>query len=207
MGAKQDKNLFIPNIPSNEYKLFLKNQRNKYQLITLGIIDKQLDYYNIFDAVCELKKKYPSIILKIIGNGPKENEYKKYVIKNNLQKNVKFLGYLDHHRALEEISKSGIGLALYNGKWGFNYYGDSMKCREYFSFGLPVITTNTHSTVEEVKEFKAGIVCKMDKEDYKKAITEILKNYKNYSSCSYELAKKYNNVHAKLISQLLTERL
>lgn len=202
MGAEKNKNLFVPNMPAAGYKKYLKNIRNKFQLITLGIIDKQLDFINLFDAISELKNEYPGISLKIIGNGPKEEKYRQYILKNNLQNNVVFLGYLNHQDALKEISQSGIGLALYNGKWGFNYYGDSMKCREYFCFGLPVITTDTHSTVDEIKKNSAGIICKTQKDSYKQAIIKILKNYKKYSNSSVALAKKYDNIHMKLISKL-----
>lgn len=198
-----DKNIFVPNVPSSEYEKYLnKNKKEKYHLISLGIIGEQLDYLGIFEAISDLKNQYPQIILKIIGNGPKENEYKNYVEKHELNDYIKFLGYLNHERALEEISKSGIGLALYNGKWSFNYFGDSMKCREYFCFGLPVITTNTHSTIDDIIEFKAGIVCPMNKDEYKKAISEIMEKYDKFSESSFELARKYNNIHSKLLDNL-----
>lgn len=203
MGIIGDRNIFVPNTPSDEYKKFLYNKKQLYCLVTLGIIDKQLDFINIFEALEDLKNIYPKILFKIIGNGPKEKEYKQYIKDNGLEKNVEFLGYLSHDRALEEISTSSIGLALYNGTWGFNYYGDSMKCREYFCFGVPVITTDTHSTVEEIKKYQAGIVCRMNKDEYKKAIEELIQKYEFYSNNAYQLAKKYQNIHKKLISSLL----
>ena len=109
---------------------------------------------------------------------------------------------MSHENALNEISRSGVGLALYNGKWNFNYYGDSMKCREYFCFGLPVITTDTHSTVEEINSYSVGIVCKMDKESYKTALINIFENYMLYSRNSYALADKYKNVHKNILDEL-----
>lgn len=203
MGIVGDRNIFVPNIPSDEYKRFLYNKKQQYCLVTLGIIDEQLDFINIFEVLKDLKNKYSQILFKIIGNGPKEKEYKQYTKNNGLEKNVEFFGHLSHGRALEEISKSSIGLALYNGTWGFNYYGDSMKCREFFCFGVPVITTDTHSTVEEIKKYQAGIVCQMNKDEYKKAIEKIIKNYEFYSNQAYKLAKKYQDIHKKLINSLL----
>lgn len=197
-----EKNIFVPNIPSDDYKKYSANSKEKYHIMTLGIISEQLDFIGMFNALKELKKQYPYILFKIAGNGPKEEEYKQYVEDNGLKDNVKFLGYLSHDEALNHISKSGIGLALYNGNWSFNYYGDSMKCREYFCFGLPVITTDTHSTVEEIKEYKAGIVCAMNAQEYVKAITEIFKHYEEFSKNSYTLSKKYENIHTKLLETL-----
>lgn len=202
MDVSTKKNILIPNIPSDEYKKYSGNLKEKYHLITLGIIGEQLDYIGIFEAVKELKTQYPQIMLKIVGNGPKEEEYKTYVENNNLNENIKFLGYLSHDQALNQISRSGIGLALYNGNWSFNYYGDSMKCREYFCFGLPVITTDTHATVEEIKEYQSGIVCKIDKKEYVNAILEVFKNYDQFSKNSYSLSKKYADIHTKLLESL-----
>jgi len=156
----------------------------------------------LFEAVKLLKDRFPLIYLKVIGGGVKEDEYKKYVSDEKLENNIKFFGQLDHAQALEEISTSGIGVALYNGKWNFNYYGDSMKCREYFCFGLPVITTDTHSTVEEIKEYDAGVICLSDPISYSDAIEKILMNYEYYANNSYLLNRKYCDIHNRVLSAI-----
>jgi glycosyltransferase involved in cell wall biosynthesis len=203
MGVSNDRNIFVPNIPSDEYKKFINNKKTKHTLITLGKVSDQMDFIGIFEAIKKMQSKFPNIIFKIIGNGQKEEYYKKYVRENRLESNVIFLGHLNHLEALSEISRSGIGLALYNGNWGFNYFGDSMKCREYFSFGLPVITTNTHSTVEEIMQSDAGIVCQMSVNEYIEAIKKILDNYEKYSENSQSLSEKYNNLHQELFEKYL----
>lgn len=203
MGLDPKKNIFVPNTPSDSYKKYTSNTKNKYQLISLGIVSEQLDYIGVFEAIKELKEDYPKLTLKIVGDGPKKAEYKKYVVENKLEQHVFFLGYLNHDQALEEISKSGIGLALYNGKWDFNKYGDSMKCREYFCYGLPVLTTDTHSTVDEIKISGAGIVCTPNKDAYKNSLRTIYGDYDNFSMKSKELSLKYAEVHSKLLNDLL----
>ncbi len=201
-GLVDEKNIFVPNVPSSDYKKYLDTRdRKQHTLISLGIIGEQLDYIGIFDAIKNMKSKYPDIFLKIVGNGPKESEYRAYVDEIGLSSQVEFLGYLDHDRALEEISKSGIGLALYNGKWSFNYFGDSMKCREYFCFGLPVITTDTHSTVDDIRNAKSGVVCAQDKDSYESAISDVFENYDTYSAASFDLAKKYDAIHTNLLRE------
>jgi len=202
MGLEDAKNIFVPNIPSQDYRGHSKSIRHKFTLVSLGVVGDQLDYIGIFEAVSLLKSKYPKLVIKIIGNGPKEDGYKEYVKQKDLQKHVQFLGYLEHPKALEEISKSGVGLALYNGNWNFNYYGDSMKCREFFCYGLPVITTDTHSTVEEIVEHNAGVVCDQSPKSYVKALDTIFQNYDEYSKRSYEIAKKHENIHFELITNL-----
>lgn len=202
MGIKKTKNILLPNMPSNEYKTFIKNRKNIYHLVTLGVVDDQLDFIGIFQAIEHLKIKYPKILLKIIGIGPKLDRYKEYIKDHKTEKQIKFLGYLKHEKALEEISKSGVGLALYSGLWNFNYYGDSMKCREYFCFGLPVLTTDTHSTVEEIRKYQAGIVTKAKSDEYIKALEKIFQNYYQYEENSFSLRDKYQDIHKRLLMQI-----
>jgi glycosyltransferase involved in cell wall biosynthesis len=203
MGLSDEKNMFVPNIPSNAYEKYLANQRDPYRLITLGVLGDQIDFKGMIDAVETLAPEIPQLTVAIVGTGPKEEELKREVRQRHLDDRIHFLGYLSHDRALEEISKSGIGLALYNGNWSFNYYGDSMKCREYFCFGLPVITTDTHSTVEDIKEANAGIVCEMNRDATVKAIRTILSNYDTYARNALQCAKKHENIHTRLIDDLL----
>lgn len=205
MGLDDKKNIFVPNVPSDEYKKYLDNKKDKMCLVTLGILGKQLDFYGIFKALKTLKIDYPDIKFKIIGSGPEEDNYKKIVKEYDLENIVIFKGQKNHEQALNEISTSGIGLALYNGSWSFNYYGDSMKCREYFCFGLPVLTTDTHSTVDDIKEYNAGIVTEMTPDDYRKSIIKLLLNYNQYSENSYKISRMYDGVHEKNIKRLLSE--
>lgn len=201
-GLSDKRNIFLPNIPSDDYKEYLHNKRQKNRLVTLGVLGNQMDFMGMIKAVVSLRKKIKNLSLTIIGNGPKEDDLKKLIKSLKATEYIELTGHLAHSDALDTISKSGIGLALYNGEWGFNYYGDSMKCREFFCFGLPVITTDTHSTVTEISEADAGIVCEQDQIDYEKAIEKILENYNHYSENSFGLAKKYDSIHAKLLSSL-----
>ena len=201
-GLKKEKNIIVPNVPSSQYKQYLKNKKEEFSLITLGIVGEQLDYVGVFEAIVKLKKEFPKIKFKIIGNGPKLEEYKKITKTKGIEQYVDFLGYLVHDKSLEQISKSGVGLALYNGKWGFNYYGDSMKCREYLCFGLPIISTDTHSTVDDIKNFKAGEIVDVNAADYERSIRKIFSKYDSYSKNAFSLAQKFNDIHLKLLKEL-----
>jgi glycosyltransferase involved in cell wall biosynthesis len=203
MGLADGKNIFVPNVPPVEFNGLRKNIHNKYSLITYGIIDKQLDFEGSIRAVGCLSKKYPKISLTIVGNGPAEERLKKLSKDLNISNRVYFAGRQPFERTLELASQSGIGLALYTGVWGFNKYGDSTKCREYFNFGLPVISTDTHSTVGEIKESGAGIITDLSVDEYVKAIEKIIDNYDSYSKKSLELGKKYEGIHKKEFLRIL----
>jgi glycosyltransferase involved in cell wall biosynthesis len=201
LGVPAKKNLYIPNMPSEDYKAYLQNKRERFTLITLGILGEQLDFSNLFKAMKSLEAKFPELKLKIAGDGPKRDELEAEAKELGLSKKVDFLGYISHDQALEAISKSGVGLALYNGNWSFNYYGDSMKCREFFCFGLPVMTTDTHSTADDIRENKTGEVVAMDAKAYEKALIQIFSNYETLSKNSLELSKKYDDIHWQMMKR------
>lgn len=199
MWLNEERNMFMPNIPWDIWEDILRNIKNKFHLITLWAISEQLDFVWIFDTIKSLRTSYPEILLKIVGNWPKEIEYRELVKKLWIEDNVIFLWYLDHEKALEEISKSWVGLALYNWNWEFNYYGDSMKCREYFAIGLPVLTTDTHSTVMDIKENNTWVVSEMNVQNYAQGLEDIFEKYDVYSHNSAQLWKIHTEYYLNTI--------
>lgn len=203
MGLSEERNIFIPNVPPVEYDKYRNNKHNKYELITTGIIDDQLDFEGTIKALPELLKEYPALRFTIVGNGPAEERLKQLATDLGIEERVEFTGRLPLDQALERQSTAGIGLALYTGVWGFNYYGDSTKCREYFNFGLPVISTDTHSTVDELREYQAGVVVSKSTEDYIASVRDVLNNYDKYSLNASKLGKKYSGIHRRLLNELI----
>lgn len=205
MGLEESKNIFVPNVPPIEYTDLAKNPHDRYELITTGIIDKQLDFEGPMKAVSELKDDLPKLKLTIVGNGPEEARLQEVARDLNIADRVEFTGRLPLEEALERQSRAGIGLALYTGVWGFNEYGDSTKCREYFNFGLPVISTDTHSTVEDIKQYNAGVIVEKNVESYKSAILDICEHYDKFNTASYHAGKAYAGVHKNNLQRLIED--
>lgn len=203
MGLAEKKNIFVPNVPPLKYTNQRRGKYDEYELITLGIVDKQLDFIGVISAISTLSEKYPDISLTVVGNGPEEDNLKEFASQQGVADRVNFLGRLPFNEAQEKISHAGIGLALYTGVWGFNKYGDSTKCREFFSYGLPVLSTDTHSTVEEIEEFSAGIVVPVSADAYAAGIDKLFKKYSQYSKKSAALGKKYKGAREKELSRIL----
>jgi glycosyltransferase involved in cell wall biosynthesis len=198
-----EKNIFMPNVPPVEYNGFRKNKHDKYNLIMYGLVGTQLDFEGGIQAVAALKKEIPDISFTIVGNGPEEERLKRLAKRLGVSDKVIFKGRLPLSQTLELASRAGIGLALYTGEWGFNQFGDSTKCREYFNYGLPVISTDTHATVDEIKKNKAGVVVEKSIESYVEAIKSVIENYDGYSAASRKLGRKYEGVHQKELLRLV----
>lgn len=205
MGLAEERNIFLPNVPPVEYDHYRHREHDRYELITTGILDRQLDFKNVLKAMSQLKDEFPNISLTIIGNGPQEGNIKNWAKQVGVADRVDMPGRLPLDETLEKQSTAGIGLALYTGVWGFNKYGDSTKCREYFNFGLPVLSTDTHSTVDDIRKYGAGRIVSMSTEEYVSALRDIFANYDAYSQKSSKLGERYSGVHRAQLQRVMQQ--
>lgn len=192
-----NKNIFFPNYPGCILDSNInKNRTNNFELITSWSLDIQLDYKNLFLAISELREEFPQVKLKIAWDWPLKHEIIKEIDRLGLGKYIEILGFLDFDEYLNYVKKSGIGIALYTGKWDFNYYGDSTKCREYMFFWLPVLTTSFHSTADDIVLNNTWIVLKdsYGSSEIVNSLKYIFKNYDYFSDNAYRLAIKQNQI-------------
>lgn len=199
MGLDDSKNKMLPNVPPEKFDYLKNREKNKFSLITYGIIDKQMDFEGMIKAVAILKDEFPEISYTIVGNGPEEKRLMEVAKQNNVKNRVFFKGKKSLAETLELAASAGIGTALYNGEWGFNTYGDSTKCREYANFGLPIISSGKHATVSDIEKYRAGIIVDLKVESYVVAIKKVLASYDNYSKNSQKMGDKYAGMHKKTL--------
>lgn len=199
-GVPKSKNFLVPNVPSISLPKTIRTLKEDgvVKLVTIGILSDQLD----FDTVFQLLKSNKKLEFHIIGDGVKMSDLKKQAEAMNISKRVFLYGSKSHKDALNIIDSCDIGLALYNGNWSFNYYGDSVKCREFMWLGLPVITTDTHSTVYDILQNKCGDVI-TEKNPLDNAINNVLERYPLYSKNCLNLSNKYKNIHIKKVESLI----
>ena len=65
-------------------------QRNKFDIITVGRLEKQKNLIGLIKAISIVSKKNSNIKLTIVGKGSLREELTKYVILNKLNKFIKF---------------------------------------------------------------------------------------------------------------------
>ncbi len=188
----------LPNTPSIRVINGIKSSKPDYrQMVIVGNITKTLNYKLVLESMVTL----PHFKLKIVGGGGFMDGLKAISAKLKLN-NVEFCGPKSHKETIRIMKESGLGLALYSGEYDTNYYGDSMKIREYLACGLPVITTNVTETANVVLAYKAGEVINLNKESLISSIKKILKNPEKYKQNAKMAAKAYD--FDKMISSLLS---
>ena len=206
MGLPDSRNLYLPNVPdATTVNKYLNQPKDIFRIITLGSLDDQQHYMELVDAVSKVRMEFPKATLTIVGTGRDSDNFREHVKKHHLEEFIHFTGHLGHEEAMDLISRSGVGCALYTGKLSFNYFGDSVKCREYLAFGLPVLTSDTHATALDIKTYDAGVICESTSTGYLVGIKQILREYARYAENARMLGSMYDGIRETALRQLVGE--
>lgn len=153
-GLSGDKSSIVPNgIRSIDY--FRDRSQNKgIVLIYIGSITPQhglIGFIRSFyvDKKCGYK-------LHIIGGGEEEAELKAIIRENGLSREVCYHGSMTQEEIigfLDSLQEKVFGIAPYDDKVNDHvYYCDSLKIREYLSYGIPYMTPDFISVDTDLTE-------------------------------------------------------
>jgi L-malate glycosyltransferase len=138
-----------------------------------------------------IKEKNPEIKSLIIGDGAEKKRLEELTRKLNLEKNIKFLGFLENNDDVYALMKSSKVFVLPSTREGFG-----IVVIEANACGIPVITVNhkDNAARDLIEEGKNGFVCQLDEEEISKSIIRILKNSlgRKMKKVCMDLAKKYD---------------
>ncbi len=174
-----------------------KVRNNGYiDLMYLGTIHKQQGVQLVIEAIPIIKKDIPRIRLLIIGQGSYEKELKHLVKKNKLEKHVRFLGYIEDPRRVDErLAQGYIGIATYTPDNSMVRNTESGKIKRYFACGLPVIMTDTGPISTISRKAGCGISIPYDAAVLAGKITQLVSNNKQYEDMhnrAIAFAKRYD---------------
>jgi len=164
--------------------------QEKFDVIYAGrLMDfKHID--TLIKAMHQIKKKIPTAKCLIIGDGPEKKKLIELAQKLNLEKNIKFSGFLENHNDVYAMMKSSKVFVLPSTREGFG-----MVVIEANACGIPVITIRhkQNAAADLVEEERNGFICQLNEEEIEKKIIMILKNNYNQKmkKACIDLAKKY----------------
>lgn len=168
------------------------NADRRFEVILVGNLNQTMDLEMLLGVVAELKDKYPKMNLHVVGDGKGRVELEAKTTELTIEEYVTFHGNQPLDEVLKLLQKAGIGLALYSGAAGFNFYGDSKKIREYSAIGLPVITTPVVVNAEQIIEYGAGEVVEPNHDGLVTALTKLFDDealYKQEREAAIKLAQ------------------
>lgn len=205
-GVTKDKVFFVPNSPHIR-SINPQKYNGNLNCILIAQLHDCVDFAKILEIFKITHEVIPAIRLKIIGDGKERVAFEKLVSEYGLQDCIIFMGAISHEMVLAELKDAFLGFALYTSKASWNRYGDSMKAREYLSFGLPVIINTIPSTADEIREADAGLVVEdIDAQRIASFIINIVRDktqYMNLRQNAYHLAEK--NSKELLLSNLFPD--
>ena len=161
-----------------------------------GRLIKEKGIFTLLEAVKGLKDKK----LLIAGDGPDLEKIKEYLNKNNMQENVKLLGYIDSDKVKEYVRKSRF--IIVPSIW---YENCPYSVLETLAIGKPIIGSNLGGIPELVKNNESGLIYTYNKPkelqekmrvlfENKELADELGKNAKQIAKEEYSKESYYNKI-------------
>lgn len=161
-----------------------------------GRLIKEKGMFTLLEAFKGLKDKK----LLIAGDGPDLEKIKEYLNKNNMQENVKLLGYIDSDKVKEYVRKSRF--IIVPSIW---YENCPYSVLETLAIGKPIIGSNLGGIPELVKNNESGLIYTYNKPkelqekmrvlfENKELADELGKNAKQIAKKEYSEESYYNKI-------------
>lgn len=161
-----------------------------------GRLIKEKGIFTLLEAFKGLKDKK----LLIAGDGPDLEKIKEYLNKNNMQENIKLLGYIDSDKVKEYVRKSRF--IVVPSIW---YENCPYSVLETLAIGKPIIGSNLGGIPELVKNNESGLIYTYNKPkelqekmrvlfENKELADELGKNAKQIAKKEYSKESYYNKI-------------
>jgi glycosyltransferase involved in cell wall biosynthesis len=169
----------------------IKPAKEKSDVIFVGRLMSYKNVDVLIKSIKLIKEKNPEIKSLIIGDGPEKKKLEELTRKLNLEKNIKFLGFLENNDDVYALMKSSKVFVLPSTREGFG-----IVVIEANACGIPVITVNhkDNAARDLIEEGKNGFVCQLDENEIAKKIIRILKNNSSLEmqKVCIDLVEKYD---------------
>lgn len=207
-GVPPHKNVFVPNAPRfKSVKRLPLEQVNRSRIVMIHNVNKFNEFKMVLEAIKDVATKIPNVELDLIGYVADLDKAKKLIASMGLVRNVSILGLMSHNRLMQQLPIYDIGMSLYSGKENWNWFGDSMKTREYLACGCPVITTNVPSTSDDIKKFAAGLVITFNRNELVGAILKLLMDDNFYRRCRENAIRLAKDVDVEVVYEEALRRI
>ena len=158
-------------IKLSKEKCNLKKDKNKFLIISIGRLEKVKGYDKLCEAINKLKTKH-NVELWLLGEGSERQKIECYIKENNLEKNIKLLGFDENPYKYLTQANAFISTS--------EIEGFSLVVAEAIVLGLPVISTKTDGPREILEEGKYGKLIDNTVDDIASSLSEIIENNKLY---------------------------
>ncbi|WP_342044838.1 glycosyltransferase [Bacillus sp. OTU530] len=143
---------------------------DEFCIVSVGNCNIVKNHMSILRALVELKKRNHKFVYLHVGKGALEGEEKEFTLKNDLQENVRFIGFenpLTYLRAADLYIMPSL------------YEGVGIAALEAIGTGIPVLLTNV-AGLKDFKEhaFDNVVYCELDNDSIKNGILDCIDSFK-----------------------------
>jgi glycosyltransferase involved in cell wall biosynthesis len=188
----------LPNVVDTKiFCLKTKAKNENTKLLFVGsLLDEAKNVSQILKVFHTILQQNKNFHLSIIGNGIDRPKHETFVLQNNMNENVSFLGKFSQNDVANEMSKHDF-LVLFS-----NFENLPCVLLEAMSCGLPVIAPNVGGVGEIVNEQNGILVNKNDIEAFKNAILKMQKTHQLYNK-----ERLHNYIQRNYSVQAISEKL
>lgn len=173
-----------------------KNIKKKYNNKPIILFPRNLSYirgpFLILEAMKEIRKKIPDVVLIMTGEGPAKHKVIKIIKKNKLQKNVILEGHKNHLKEMPQLYAAADVVVIPS----LGREGCSLSCLEAMATKKPVVVTNIGGLIDIIIDNFNGLISKTNPKELGEKIVSLLENKKMSKKISmngYKWVKKYFN--------------
>ena len=186
----------------NKVKRKKFNEINKKKIVFIGSFLPLMGIDLILEAMPIIARKIPNIQLDIVGGGPEDVSLRQLASNLEMDKNIKFHGWVSKKERLEKIlSDAAVGLAPFNTLILDDQVrnADPAKLKDYMLWGMPVIVTDAIANSKQIENAGCGIVIEYKVEDLVDAVIKLL--------LDESLLKQYRRNAVSFVEQFDYERI
>lgn len=162
-------------VDSDKIKLLSREKiplPNKMLFTTLGRLDYNKNQILLLKAAKELKKQRNNFIIYILGDGEDKLKLENYIRNNDLEENVRILGFIENPYP---YIKNSIATVLTSLSEGF-----SLALAESVILNTPVISTDVGIARELVEKYDCGDIIDYDEKELASALIKYMDKYDGY---------------------------
>lgn len=131
---------------------------NRPVIISVGRLVHRKGQDQLINALPEIKKSIPDVILLIVGEGPHRHELDKLVIKHKMEESVKFVGRVSYQDLPKYLSTSDVfAMPSRDRLFGLEVEGLGIVYLEASACELPVIVGRSGGATDALIEGVTGI--------------------------------------------------
>jgi phosphatidylinositol alpha-1,6-mannosyltransferase len=163
LGA--DDTLYIPLSQTKDELRNIYQTGNEFTLLTVGSVTPRKNHLGVLKAVKILKSKGIEIQYIIVGTGPSErviHEIREYISKEDLEDNVKMMGYVPTEKLPEIYSLSDLFVLNSTIDEQGDVEGFGIVIIEANLMGIPAIGTKNSGIQEAIDDGESGILIPMN---------------------------------------------